>query len=307
MRNRFPSTMSLRAFEAVARHLSFTRAAIELNLTQTAVSHQVKNLEQMLGTKLFERSGHAITLTEVGSDYLQAVRSALMGLSAATDRAAERHDESNLTLQCLGTFALKRLVPILPRFKARHPSISLRLKTVQSFQVHMHRDFDLAVWHGIGDWPGLVADKLGEEEIFPVCSPGLLRDGKLRSPEDLLHHTIIRTESLILTDEWPFWMDLAGLGDRETAAEFTTDYLFTSMQAAADGLGVALGRSSVVGSDLAARRLVEPFSLRAVSNLAYYLVTPTATIKREKVQIFRHWLLGEIGRQIEQETTSRTA
>lgn len=299
MRNRLPSTMSLRAFEAVARHLSFTRAAIELNLTQTAVSHQVRNLEEMLGTKLFERSGHAIALSEVGLDYLQSVRAVLLELSAATDRAAERNDENTLTLQCLGTFALKRLVPILPLFRAKHPTISLRLTTVQSFQFHMSHEFDLAIWHGTGEWPGVAVDKLEDEEVFPVCSPGFLAKAGLRSPKDIVDHTIIRTKSLILSDEWPFWMDLAGLGQIKVTAELTTDYLFTSMQAAADGLGIALGRSSVVLGDLSEGLLVEPFSIRAPSNFAYYLVNPSRAAKRLKIQLFRAWLLEELCRRPE--------
>ncbi|MBM0206245.1 transcriptional regulator GcvA [Micromonospora sp. STR1s_5] len=296
MRNRLPSMTSLRAFEAAARHLSFTRAATELNLTQTAISHQIRNLEELLGTKLFVRNGNAVTLTEVANGYLQSVRAALVEISAATDRAADRNDENVLTLQCLGTFAIKRLVPVLHLFQARYPSISLRLRTVQSFESNLPHDFDIAVWHGSGEWPGVTVDRLGEEEVFPVCSPRLIGErGPLDTPFDLQKHTVIRTASLILRDEWPFWLETAGLRDLGFGTELTCDYLITSMQAAVDGLGVVLGRSGVVGPDLASGRLIEPFSVRARSNFGYYLVTPLRAAKLRKAQVFRAWLLDQLG------------
>jgi LysR family glycine cleavage system transcriptional activator len=158
----------------------------------------------------------------------------------------------------------------------------------------MHHEFDLAVWHGTGEWPGVAVDKLEDEEVFPICSPSLMANSRLQVPKDILQQSIIRTESIILADEWPFWMDLAGLGESEVAAEITTDYLFTSMQAAADGLGIALGRSSVVTGDLSSAGLIEPFAIRAKSSFAYHLVVPLRATKRQKIQLFRAWLLEEI-------------
>src|SRR5450432_554027 len=154
MRNRLPSMMSLRAFEAAARHLSFTRAAIELNLTQTAISHQIKNLEDLLQVKLFVRNANMIALTEVGEVYLRSVSTAILEISAATDRATDRSDENMLTVQCLGLFAIKRLLPHLHDFRAQHPAISLKLRTIQSFENNFHHDFDVAIWHGSGGWAG---------------------------------------------------------------------------------------------------------------------------------------------------------
>jgi LysR family transcriptional regulator, glycine cleavage system transcriptional activator len=292
MRNRLPSMISLRAFEAAARHLSFTRAAVELNLTQTAISHQIKNLEDMLGVKLFVRAANAISLTDAATTYLRAVRSAIVDITAATDRAAEHSDEHVLTVQCLGTFAIKRLLTHLHDFRTRYPSISLRLRTIQSFENTLQHDFDVAIWHGAGDWIGVTADKLGDEEVFPVCSPRLLEDGPpLNRPEDLKAHTIIRASSLILRDEWPFWIETAGLRDVKFNSEITCDYMITSLQAAIDGLGIILGRSGVVGPDLAAGRLIEPFSVRAKSTFGYYVVSPTSSAQLRKVQIFKKWLM----------------
>ena len=286
--------MSLIVFEAAARHLSFTRAAIELNLTQAAISHQIRNIEEIIGTKLFERNGNSVRLTDAAGEYLGTVRTALSQISVATDRASAVNDERVLTIQCLGTFAIKRLLPILPLFRSAYPSISLKLFTVQSFQVHMPHSFDVGVWHGTGEWPNVQVDRLGDEEIFPVCSAELLEKEPLALPEDLQGKTIIRTTSPILSDEWPFWLDHAGVADLSMKSEFTCDFLVTSMQAAADGLGIALGRSSLVTKDLRSGCLVEPFSIRAASKSAYHLVIPNAAANSRKAQLFRHWFLSAV-------------
>jgi LysR family glycine cleavage system transcriptional activator len=287
--------MGLIVFEAAARHLSFTRAAIELNITQAAISHQIRNIEELVGTRLFERNGNSLVLTESAVDYLVAVRSALAAISAATDRLSEAADENILKIQCLGTFAIKILLPLLPDFQRRYPGISLKLSTIQSFQFLMPHAFDIGIWHGTGGWPNVQADRLWDEEVFPVCSAGFREDASLRSPADLVGKTLIRTISPILNDEWPFWLDSVGLSDISLDGALTSDYLVTSMQAAADGLGIALARSSVIGRDLESGRLVEPFSVRTPSKFAYYVVTPIAAAKSRKAQLFRQWFLTALG------------
>jgi LysR family glycine cleavage system transcriptional activator len=292
--------MSLRAFEAAARHLSFTRAAIELNLTQTAISHQIKNLEDLLQVKLFVRNANMIALTEVGEVYLRSVRAAIIEISAATDRATDQSDENMLTVQCLGLFAIKRLLPHLHDFRARHPSISLKLRTIQSFENNFHHDFDVAIWHGLGEWTGMASERLAEEEVFPVCSPRLLAGGPgLGAPDDLGQHTIIRTSSVILRDEWPFWLETARMSEMKFQSEITCDYMITSLQAAIDGLGITLGRSGVVGPDLAAGRLVEPFSIRARSMFSYHVVWPARAGEQRKVLLFKNWLVKRIGEALQ--------
>lgn len=293
---------SLRAFEAAARHLSFTRAAIELNLTQTAVSHQIKNLEKLLRVKLFVRTTNTIELTEVGKIYLRSVRAAIIDISTATDRAADDADEHVLTVQCLGTFAIKRLMPNLYDFRTLYPKISLRLRTIQSFENHLNHDFDVAIWHGTGDWVGINAEKLADEEVFPVCSPDLMkRKPALKKPVDLEKHTIIRTLSTILRDEWPFWLETARLNETRFKSEIHCDYMITSLHAAMDGLGVTLGRSGVVGPDLAVGRLVEPFSIRAKSIYAYHVVWPERSSELRKVRVFRDWLTARVRPALERD------
>jgi LysR family transcriptional regulator, glycine cleavage system transcriptional activator len=288
---------SLRAFEATARHLSFTRAATELNLTQGAVSHRIKVLEDLLGASLFRRNGSAIALTEVGREYLPAARAAIVEVMVATDSAIERHRGDVLTVGCLPTFAIKCLIPALRDFRARHPKFSLRVRLVMSSINVSPQDYDVSIQFGVGDWPGMIVSKLADEEVFPVCSPELLKGARpLRSPKDLRHHTVIRTATpVILRDDWSQWLTAAGIRDMQFASELICDFLFPSFQAAIEGLGVTMGRSMAVRADLTAGRLVEPFELRLPSPLAYYLAVPAERAKLPKVELFRSWLLGQFG------------
>jgi LysR family transcriptional regulator, glycine cleavage system transcriptional activator len=287
-----PSMSALRAFEAVARQLSFTRAATELNLTQTAVTHQIRNLETALGLRLFERGPTGISLTDAGQTYLRSVRAALIEIAAASSRLSRYQDDDVLNIQCLGTYAIKQLLPRLVEFRARHPQITLRIQTMQHFAPDTRLDFDVAIWHGAGDWQGVRADRLTSDEIFPVCSPALLeREGPLASAQDLTGTTIIRTSSAIVPDEWPFWLEAAGLRELTFTSQINCDLLITSLQAAIDGLGVMLGRSTIVEHDLKSGRLIEPFNLRLSSPNGYFLVSPSRSTQLAKVEAFRAWLL----------------
>jgi LysR family glycine cleavage system transcriptional activator len=286
-----PSTTSLRAFEAAARHLSFTRAALELSLTPTAISHQIRNLESLLSVRLFNRHNNALSLTATGDNYLRVVREAILQLAAATDRAAEEKDERVLAIECLETFAVTRLMPHLLAFHREHPQFSLRLRTGHTMRTANVHEFDAAIWYGSGCWPGVTTHPLGVEALFPVCSPQyLLRRPRLRRAEDLRAHTVVRTSAMLLRDEWPLWLETAGLADLEFAEQVSCDHLATSVQAAIDGLGVVLGRSSVVERELRSGRLVEPFDVRATSPFAYHLVLPDHSAQTRKVQLFTAWM-----------------
>ncbi|MDF2115621.1 transcriptional regulator GcvA [Roseiarcaceae bacterium H3SJ34-1] len=295
MLQRLPSMPSLRAFEATARHLSFTRAATELNLTQGAVSHQIRGLEDMLGLKLFIREGNAIRITEAGQEYLSSARLAITEMLVATERAVDRQRGDILTIACLGTFAIKCLMPNLPDFVRAYPSIGLKVRTLVPSVSALPSDYDVAIQYGVPeDWPDLAVVKITDEELFPVCSPALLKGERaICEPQDLAAHTIIRTASpWILRDDWPLWMEKAGIGGTGFAAEMTCDLLYPSYQAAIEGLGVAMGRSAVVAADIAAGRLVEPFRIRLGSALGYHLVMARERSKLSKVESFRNWALG---------------
>jgi LysR family transcriptional regulator, glycine cleavage system transcriptional activator len=289
MNQRLPSLASLRAFEAAARHMSFTRAAAELNLTQTAISHQIRNLEEQLGLSLFQRERNTLLLTEAARDYLDTVRAVLLQLAEATNRTADRARESVLTLACLNTFAIKCLLPALGEFRAIAPGLSLRIRTVISFENLPRHDYDVAIRYGVGEWPGLVSRRITWDEVFPVCAPALARGRRLRRPADLANHVCIRTVSPNLRDDWPLWLDLAGLRDLVFVDELASDFLATSLQAAADGLGIAIGRSAVVADDLAQGRLVAPFPLRVPTRLGYHVAAPADRANKPKVAAFTNW------------------
>ena len=300
MRRYLPSMISLYAFEATARHLSFRRAAIELNLTQSAISQRIKGLEDQLGAKLFIRENNSIRLTEVGHEYVRSARVAITEVMTATDRASGRQREDTLTIACLGTFALKCLIPMLKEFRTLHPSISLRIRTLFPYEPFAAEDFDVSIQYGAGDWPGMVASKINDEEVFPVCSPTLLQGRRaLKKPIDLRFHTIIHTSSpLILRDDWPLWLEEAGVSDISFADEISCDLLYPSFQAAIEGLGVAMGRSAVVQTDLVLKRLAEPFRIRLPSPLAYYVVVPEHRSKSPKVDLFTQWIVDEFKRRM---------
>jgi LysR family glycine cleavage system transcriptional activator len=296
MQNKFPSMTGLRAFESAARHQSFTRASIELNLTQSAISHQIRKLEEMIGSKLFERHGSDIRLTETGLEYLGPARSAITELQFATDRAIGRGQDDVLTVASLGTFMIKCLLPHLGDFIASNPDIHLRVKTLLPFSQGRPDDYDVSIQYGMdSDWQGFVSTRISTEEVFPVCSP-LLVEGPsgLKEPQDLAEHAIVRTTSpLILRDDWALWLRRAGVADLVFAREIGCDLLYPSYQIAIEGLGVALGRSAVVQSDILAGRLVEPFSIRLPTPLGYHIVHPPHHSGMPKVKRFTAWA-GEV-------------
>ncbi len=291
---------ALQAFEAAARHLSFTRAAVELNLTQTAISHQIRNLEETLGVKLFARGTGKLHLTQAGESYAAAVRLVISEISLATDRASYEQRDDTLTIACLGTFQIKSLLPNIEDFRTRYPDLKLRFKTLVPNAPPTRPDYDVAIQYGVGDWAGAIAYKLGDEEVFPVCSPALLERGPpLREPADLQYHVVVRTGSpLLVRDDWPFWLEQAGVPDLRFAGEISCDLLYPAFHAALEGLGVVMGRSAVVRHDMDQGRLIEPFDIRVTSPSAYYLLIPHGREGLPKVVAFRAWALEWLVRRV---------
>ncbi|MGF7159365.1 LysR family glycine cleavage system transcriptional activator [Rhodoligotrophos appendicifer] len=283
---------ALQAFEAAARHLNFTRAAVELNLTQTAISHQIRNLEEMLGAKLFARGLGKLQLTQAGESYLAAVSLVISEISLATDRATYEQRDDTLTIGCLGTFLIKSLLPNVTDFMQRFPDLKLRFKTLVPNAPPARPEYDVAFQYGVGDWSGVTVHKLGDEEVFPVCSPRLLAQGPpLTKPADLQHHMIVRSGSpLLVRDDWPFWLERAGVPDLVFDREISCDLLYPAFHAAIEGLGIVMGRSAVVGHDIAEGRLIEPFNIRVSSPSAYYLLIPQGREILPKVAAFREWV-----------------
>jgi LysR family transcriptional regulator, glycine cleavage system transcriptional activator len=292
MTARLPSLNGLRAFEAAARHLSFTLAASELNVTQTAISHQIRRLEEELGIRLFVRQNRALALTPEARDYLPGVRAAFNDLRLATDRLLRKDDDKVLTVSTLASLAAKWLLPRLADFQEHHPGIDVRITTSTSLVDFQRDNVDAAIRYGRGQWPGLRADWLMADELFPVCSPSLLHGGKpLRCPEDLKSHMLLHTSNAN-SDDWRLWLTAAGLpADIARQPGITFDMIFMTIQAAIDGIGVAMGRTSYVQDDIAKGRLVVPFKIALPADAGFYLVAPEGRREAPKLAAFREWMI----------------
>jgi LysR family glycine cleavage system transcriptional activator len=293
MINRYPSLTGLRAFEAASRYLSFTRAANELNLTQTAISHQIKSLEEFLGTKLFIRKRNTIELTQTGVEYCDAIRGILAEIAIATDRAARRSGQKILMITSPQAFAIKFLLPQLDDFRALQPDIAIQIRAVLSYEQLVRHEYDVAIRYGSGNaWRGWHAERLTWEELFPICTPKYSAKHRLKSPIDLASCTAIRSSSRSLPDEWPGWLGFAGVPDLRFKNEIVCDLMLPALQGALDGLGVAIGRRAVINRDLTDGRLVAPFDYRLRSSFGYFLVIPPERAALPHVGIFRDWLVG---------------
>jgi len=291
MATRLPPMNTLRAFEAAARHLSFTLAADELHITQAAVSHQIKALEEALGVRLFRRLNRAIRLTEEGQEFVGEVRKALGHLATAVERIATPAAGGPLTVSVLPSFAAKWLVPRLGRFSRKHPEIEVRISPSIQLTDFQREDVDMGVRYGKGDYPGLHSLRLMTEDIFPVCSPALLEGPEpLDCPTDLRRHTLLHDDAYV---DWAMWLLAAGVDDIDPRqGPYFTDSALV-IQAAVEGQGIALARGALAAGDIASGRLVRPFDIAIPTEYAYYVVSPRATSHHPKIAAFREWLLEE--------------
>ncbi|WP_207476168.1 transcriptional regulator GcvA [Arenibaculum pallidiluteum] len=294
MGRRLPPLNAVRAFEAAARHLSFTRAAAELNVTQAAISHQIKGLEETLGVPLFRRLNRALVLTEAGQSYLPPLNEALDLIAEATARLRQAENQGVLTVSTISSFAARWLVPRLPRFQALHPTVDVRLSSSTRLVDFTQQDVDIAIRFGRGHWPDLAVERLLREDVFPVATPAL-RDGPppIRHPSDLRGVTLLHDD---FTINWADWLRLSGVDgvDVSRGPRYTDSGHL--IQAALAGQGVALARSALIADDLAAGRLVRLFDLALPSELAYWVVCPPHYLRRPKVRAFRDWLFAEAAR-----------
>jgi LysR family transcriptional regulator, glycine cleavage system transcriptional activator len=287
---RLPPLGALRAFEAAARHLSFTAAAAELCVTQAAISHQVRQLEDWLGARLFERRGHALTLTEKGAAYLPELSASLDRISAATLRLHEPA-AGPLRITALPSFASRWLVPRLDRFHARHPEIDLKVVSSSDPWPFISDGFELGIRSGLGRWTGLKADLIAREMLSPLCSPSLaIGPPPLREPADLRGMRLLHDEP---KSAWRHWCEHAGVDGIDTNAGIAFNDAGLLLQAAVQGQGVALGRLVLAADDIEAGRLVQPFDFTLPNDYSYWLVYPRASAARYDVTAFREWILSE--------------
>lgn len=298
MKPYLPSLQTLLAFEAAARHLSFTKAAQELQLTQTAISHQIRNLEDQLGIKLFVRQRNTLILTTVASEYLQSISEAISLLTRSTEQTQRNKNSVVLSVFCLPTYAMQCLVPALADFQDRHPEISVHLTTSSVFSEFNRADYDIAIRYGSGNWPAVRADLLARESFFPVCAPRLLEqlDPALTEEQQLSALRRIRTfYHAMHQDDWPAWLDAAGHSNVRFAGESAYHLQMTTLEAAVAGAGIAIGRTPLVDRYLRTGQLVAPFGTRLTSRSGYYLVSPASKAQLRKVELFRRWALTALG------------
>lgn len=287
-----PPLNALRAFEVAARHLSFKRAAEELCVTQSAVSRHILNLEDFLGTKLFQRRHRQVVLTREGSVYLQAVREALIGIANATSALAAARDQRMLKLKMPPTCAIRWLVPRLARFHDRHPEVSVQLTTSHDPVNFDRDDVDVAVQYGRRVQRGLEGERLFGEVLVPVVSPKpAVEMPRLDGPADLSPQVLLH--SIQRPEDWPRWFAAAGLPAPAVDQGLIFQNSSLTYQGAVDGLGVAMAQLAFVIDELKSGRLTEPFDLRLHHEDAYFFVVPRDRGRLQRVRDFRAWIAEE--------------
>lgn len=296
MSDTLPPLSSFRVFEAAARHLSFTKAAEELHVTPAAVSQKVRSLEAHYGLSLFARNTRGMALTAIGSAILPGIKEGLGLLHAAHQRLQDERKSGILTVSVYPSLAEKWLIPRLERFRESHPDIDLRIDSSYEIADFERDGVDVAIRYGAGHYPDRVTIPILDEITFPVASPGVAE--KLQTLEDLRDVPLIhieREQPSVTGAIWSLWLKAAGIQsiDASRGIRFNTEAML--LRAAIDGLGVALGRSTIVQDDIAAGRLVAPFGedMNVTSAYGHFLVYPTRAEKIDKVVAFRDWVLAE--------------
>ncbi|CAH0447622.1 Glycine cleavage system transcriptional activator [Ralstonia syzygii subsp. syzygii] len=293
MPRRLPPLNALRVFEVAGRYLSFSRAADELCVTNAAVSHQIKQLEDHLGLKLFHRHNNRLALTDAGDNYLPRVRDALRALEQATDLLMGTGD-APLRVAVPPTFGAKWLVPRLYRFFNQHPQVRVEVSTAD---VQNHGQFDLCIDDRQVNAAGLRVEWFTATDFFPVCSAAL--QPAIRIPQDLAAQTLLHERGgrhLAHYPTWQQWLDEVGVRQIDTARGPAFSEALMVMQAAIDGQGVALGQGLLVEYDIAAGRLVRPLATEASLRLSYYLIHPHQAAENPGFALFRQWLIDEVAR-----------
>ena len=301
MSRRLPPPNWLRAFEVAARHLSFTGAARELHVTPSAVSQQVRLLEQHLREPLFHRLPRGLQLTAAGAAFLPAVNDAFESMAVRASEVFSRNRRGVLAVRMNTVFAVCWLAPRLVSFCAAYPSIGLRINTSVWPGDSESDAFALEVRLGAGEWPGMRADLIVEETMTPVCAPSACEgEDALRVPADLARSTLLQV--IGNREGWPAWLDAAGVTFRKSdqvngvGAEVLLDTSAVALEMAAAGVGVALGHRSLLSGYFETGRLVAPFALELGCQEAFYLVSPEGRVDTPDAAAFRAWLLSEADR-----------
>jgi LysR family glycine cleavage system transcriptional activator len=293
---RFPPMAALRALEAAARHLSYTRAAEELFITQSAVSHQIKHIETLWNIKLFHRRGRRIVLTEAGHALVPVVRDFIRRITSTLEELSDTDESpSALRVTLLQSFAFKWLVPRLGHFNQEYPDIDVWISTSDELVVFDSEKADVGIRLGYGNWGNVYEELLLQEYVFPVCSPYFLQQfGTPEKPEDLLELPLLRRNAVDILQRWRDWFRDAGVVVRKMPKGTQFPQTSLAIQAAIDDQGVALARSAHVLDDVKAGRLVQLFpEIKSKSNVSYYFVCVPGRENNPQIAAFREWLKRE--------------
>lgn len=286
---KLPPLNALKSFEAAARHLSFTKAAEELFVTQAAVSHQVKALEDYLAMPLFLRRNRSLLLTEAGQNYYLDIKSILEQLTQATNKLMLSSERGSLTVSVPPSFAILWMVPRLSQFHETFPDIDVRIKAVDEIAGSLTDNVDIAIYYGRGHWPGLRSYKLHNEYLIPVCSPRLLDGPKeLSQPQHLLNHTLLHEET---RNAWYDWFKMVGLEVPVRISGPVFSHSSLSLKAAVHGQGIALANSVLAKPELDSGHLVQLFDSVLPTKDAFHLVCRESQAEIGKIATFRNWLL----------------
>lgn len=298
MSKRLPPLNALRVFDSAARHLSFTKAAEELFVTQAAVSHQIKTLEEFLGLKLFRRRNRSLLLTEEGQSYYLDIKEIFSSINEATRKLLARSAKGALTVSLSPSFAIQWLVPRLSGFNQAYPGIDVRIQAVDREEDKLADDVDVAIFYGRGNWTGLRTDRLYAEYLIPVCAPSLLTGEKpLKTPSDLIYHTLLHDTS---RRDWQAYVRQLEIQNQINVQQGPI-FSHSSMviQAAVHGQGVALVNNVMARSEIESGRLVRPFQDVLVSKNAFYLVCQDSQAELGKIAAFRQWILSQAANEQE--------
>ena len=289
---KLPSLNFLNTFETVARHLSFTKAAKELYLTQAAVSHQIRSLENQIGVELFYRENRKIILTKEGEKLLPSVVSGLQGISDSLDKIQNYDFEENLVVGVGSSFSANWLVHRLGGFYQKFPDINLHLKISTNDPDFRNEGTDLAVVWGKGDWKGVICEKLMVVEFTPVCSPDLLNNyNSLKTPKDLIKFPLLDDSDY---EFWQEWLEKAGISGKKFKRRLVIRDSNVLIRSALDGHGVALCAVGIVQEYLDSGQLIRPFDLSITGRGFYYLIYPEKSNRKPLVRLFKNWLIEEI-------------
>ncbi len=293
---RYPSMSSLRALEAAARHLSYTRAAEDMFVTQSAISHQIKHIEELWGFTLFQRRGRTLILTEAGHAIVPIVRDFIRRMTVTLEDLKEAQSGSTaLRVTLLQSFAFKWLVPRLGNFNHEYPDINVWISTTDELEDFDSVNADVGIRLGYGSWSNLYEELLLQEYVFPVCSPHFLEEyGIPEKPEDLLSLPLLRRNAIDILQRWRDWFRDADVTVRKMPKGTHFPQTSLAIQAAIDDQGVALARSAHVLDDVKAGRLVRLFpEVKSKSNLSYFFVCIRGREHEPQITAFRGWLKRE--------------